>query len=126
MNNEPITNPFDKLRILSVSKDNQIVLHIDTSNNQEICVGISISGKKQEIREQVGKQKAQVVLPQLLSLLEKNQLTFSDVTGVTVNIGPGSFTGLRVGVAIANTLGTLLQVPINGLLIGQLVEPQYT
>lgn len=106
--------------------NNKVILYIDTSSNQRILVGLSIHGKKQEIQEPVGKQKAQVVLPQLQALLKKNQLQFSDVTDITVNIGPGSFTGVRVGVTIANTLGTLLSIPINGLPLGQLVEPIYT
>ena len=31
-----------------------------------------------------------------------------------LNIGPGSYTGLRVGAAVANALGFALQIPVNG------------
>jgi tRNA threonylcarbamoyladenosine biosynthesis protein TsaB len=113
MNQKPIIN-------------NRAIFSIDTSSNQEIRVALMIDGQKDEIKESIGKQKSQVVLVMIQELLKKHELEFSAVTGVEVVLGPGSFTGLRVGVAIANTLGTILQIPINGLPLGQLVEPQYT
>jgi tRNA threonylcarbamoyl adenosine modification protein YeaZ len=113
MNNEPITN-------------SQIILCIDTSSNQEIAIGIDINGKKDEIREAIGKQKSQIILSRIQALFEKHQCCYTTLTGITVVLGPGSFTGLRVGVAIANTLGAILQIPINGLPVGQLVDPIYS
>lgn len=113
MNNEPITN-------------SQIILCIDTSSNQEIALGLVVAGKKDEIREAIGKQKSQIILSRIQTLFEKHQCSYTKLTGITVVLGPGSFTGLRVGVTIANTLGTILQIPINGLPVGQLVEPKYT
>lgn len=43
------------------------------------------------------------------------------ITKVTVNRGPGSFTGLRVSIAIANALGYSLEI----LKIGDLITPDY-
>ncbi|MFH1536127.1 MAG: hypothetical protein ABIC96_03620 [Patescibacteria group bacterium] len=34
--------------------------------------------------------------------------------GIEVETGPGSFTGLRVGVSVANALGFALNIPVNG------------
>jgi tRNA threonylcarbamoyladenosine biosynthesis protein TsaB len=39
---------------------------------------------------------------------------FSDISGVVVYRGPGSFTGLRIGVTVANSLAYALGVPIVG------------
>ena len=50
-------------------------------------------------------------------------MTSSKLTGIEVFKGPGSFTGLRVGVAIANALGAAMDIPVNGK--KQLVEPTY-
>jgi len=47
----------------------------------------------------------------------------SDVTEIEVNLGPGSFTGLKIGVAIANTLSFALDIPVNGQ--RKLVLPKY-
>ncbi len=40
---------------------------------------------------------------------------FKDITGIVVFKGPGSFTGLRIGVTVANTLAYGLEVPIIGM-----------
>lgn len=100
-------------------------LLIDTSSNKEIMVGITLKGKTKTIKHEVGKEKAQVVLELIHELLKNNQLSLHELTEIQVNAGPGSFTGLRVGVTIANTLGFLLKIPINGKDIGVLEEPVY-
>ena len=41
-------------------------------------------------------------------------MEFKDLKEVEVEIGPGSFTGLRVGVSVANALGYSLNIPVNG------------
>jgi tRNA A37 threonylcarbamoyladenosine modification protein TsaB len=40
--------------------------------------------------------------------------TPKDLTEIEVNIGPGSFTGIRVGVAVANAMAYVLKIPVNG------------
>ncbi len=47
--------------------------------------------------------------------LAKQQATFKDIGGVVVFKGPGSFTGLRIGITVANTLAYGLDVPIIGV-----------
>ena len=58
-------------------------------------------------------------------MLERNKLKIQISKKSEVNRGPGSFTGLRVGVAIANALGFLLKIPVNGKRVGELEEPVY-
>jgi tRNA threonylcarbamoyladenosine biosynthesis protein TsaB len=101
-------------------------ISIDTSSNEIIKVGLVIDGEKDIVEEKIGKQKAQVVLPLLEKLFKKHGISMQEIEGIEVSTGPGSFTGLRVGIAIANTLGLFLQIPINGKKIGQLVEAKYT
>ena len=48
----------------------------------------------------------------LAELLAKEQKTFSDVQGIAVFQGPGSFTGLRIGITVGNALAYSLNVPI--------------
>jgi tRNA threonylcarbamoyladenosine biosynthesis protein TsaB len=57
----------------------------------------------------------EVVVPALEHLLRWADVPTSAVGGVAVGIGPGLFTGLRVGVESAKTLAQVLQVPIVGL-----------
>lgn len=46
-------------------------------------------------------------------LVEQNA-TFKDLTGVIVFKGPGSFTGLRIGITVANAMAYSLNIPIVG------------
>jgi tRNA threonylcarbamoyladenosine biosynthesis protein TsaB len=100
------------------------ILLIDTSNNKETVVGLKSDGKELLLRE-AADRKSQHVLPLLDKVLEQNQLRLEQLEAIEVNLGPGSFTGLRVGVAVANTLGLVLQIPINGQPVGKPVEPVY-
>jgi len=92
-----------------------MILKIDTTKREEVTVRLvdKKSGQKDKL---VQKQKlgSQVLLPMIVKILKKNKVTFSDLTAIEVNIGPGSFTGTRVGVAVANALGYSLDIPVNG------------
>lgn len=48
-------------------------------------------------------------------LLSHNELRLDDVTQILVYQGPGSFTGLRIGITIANTIGFVLRIPVVGV-----------
>ncbi|MGH7203980.1 MAG: tRNA (adenosine(37)-N6)-threonylcarbamoyltransferase complex dimerization subunit type 1 TsaB [Candidatus Levyibacteriota bacterium] len=98
---------------------------IDTTNNKEVTVSLEIDGKVFAQRQALDTRKAQVVLPLLETMLKKHNLTLQDLSGITVNIGPGSFTGIRVGITIANTLGFLLNIPVNGHKASEPVEANY-
>ena len=102
-----------------------ITLLIDTTNNKEMTVGFKIDGKETIEKRSLDSRKAQVVLPMLDELLQKHELRLKDLTAIEVNPGPGSFTGIRVGLSIANTLGFLLKIPVNGNNIDIPVEAKY-
>jgi len=54
----------------------------------------------------------------LLGYLQKNlalhQKQFKDITGIVAYRGPGSFTGLRIGITVLNTLANSLSISIVG------------
>ena len=102
------------------------ILFIDTTTNKTIKVGLNKNGKEFIIEQQLDKQKAQIVLPLIDKLLKKNNLTLKDISAIHINPGPGSFTGIRVGLTIANTLAFLLKISVNDKPIGDFVEPVYT
>lgn len=47
-------------------------------------------------------------------LLQKNNCRYSSLSAVIVFQGPGSFTGLRIGIALANALANGLGIPVAG------------
>lgn len=98
-------------------------LYIDTSNRDKIVVGLDDKRFTTDARE----EKSQKLLPFIDEVLKKEGKTVEDITEIEVNTGPGSFTGLRVGVSVANTLGWVLGVPVNGcdLRKGEMVDIKY-
>ena len=61
------------------------------------------------------RELSDTLLIKIEDLLSKYGESSSDLAGVAVYSGPGSFTGLRIGVSVANTLAYSLSVPIWGL-----------
>lgn len=103
-------------------------VYIDTTSNKEVIVRLMLDKQEFEVKQEIAFNRGQVVLPIIKNLLEEHSLTIQDIDSVEVNAGPGSFTGVRVGVAIANALAFGLGIPVNGLTLkenGKLVEPLY-
>ncbi len=63
---------------------------------------------------QADRQLAKGLLGQLEQFLQENESSFTALKGLGVFRGPGSFTGLRIGVTILNTMADALDVPIVG------------
>lgn len=115
-----MTNP------LKMKNKTGIIIFIDTSSNIKIAVGIIIEGEKFIVEENITNRKAQVVLPMIKNILQKHSLLLQDISAIQVNKGPGSFTGVRVGVSIANALSFALNIPVNNKPLKELVEPIYS
>jgi len=58
---------------------------------------------------------AEALMPLLQRVMKSSGLAFADLDRVVVTTGPGSFTGLRVGIAAARGLGLALKVPVVGV-----------
>lgn len=61
---------------------------------------------------EANRQLADELLPAIQNLLSKNNLNLQDLKGIIVFTGEGSFTGLRIGTTVANTLAYSLEIPI--------------
>lgn len=57
---------------------------------------------------------AKGLLAYLRDQLQSHGKTFNDITGIGVYKGPGSFTGLRIGLAVLNTMAEAQNIPIVG------------
>ena len=58
------------------------------------------------------KNHSEICIPLLERILEKNNLTVHNLNEIIACIGPGSFTGIRLGVTISKTLAYTLNIPI--------------
>ena len=65
-----------------------------------------------ELEADAGKKHAQTVLPMMEQLLEENGVAITQIDYFAVDIGPGSFTGVRIGVSLVNALAFATGKPI--------------
>ena len=68
-----------------------------------------------ELSWHAGRNHTAELHPALQDLLRQTGLTPSDLSGIVVAIGPGSFTGIRVGMATAKGLAMGLGIPMVGV-----------
>ncbi|WP_333594397.1 tRNA (adenosine(37)-N6)-threonylcarbamoyltransferase complex dimerization subunit type 1 TsaB, partial [Anaerospora hongkongensis] len=68
-----------------------------------------------EIIVQTKKTHSERLMPHIEQLLELGQVAKEDITAIAVSIGPGSFTGLRIGLATAKALAYVWNVPVIGV-----------
>jgi len=105
-------------------KNSETVLIIDTSRSDRILLSLISDGKSISKIYENKKTTSQILLGSIEGLLKRSKISIFDLTEVKVKIGPGSFTGLRVGISVANTLGWLLGINVNGK-NGNILEPSY-
>lgn len=61
-----------------------------------------------------GRDLADQLLGQLTTFLSKHQVSTSNLKGIVIYSGPGSFTSLRIGHTVANALADSLGIPVTG------------
>lgn len=91
-----------------------MILGIDTSDMKKVKVALKDKGKVIKNLSQQNKYGSQVLLHLILKLLKTENCNLKTLQRIEVETGPGSFTGIRVGVSVANALGYALEIPVNG------------
>lgn len=92
-----------------------MILALKTDQQQTEFYLLDDSGEvmEQDVDE-IGNRLSREILQRIERLLMKRQAGFGGVTGIVVYTGPGSFTGLRIGVTVANTLAYAYHLPVAG------------
>lgn len=94
-----------------------MIIAIDTAATLcAACVWDSEAGRElgRAVRD-IGKGHAEVLMDVIGEALAKAGAAFADLDAVAVSVGPGSFTGIRVGVSVARGLSLALGIPAVGI-----------
>ena len=66
-----------------------------------------------------------IFIPLLKELLENNSIQFEQLSGIIVVNGPGSFTGVRIGVVVAKMIGYCKNIPLKAISFLQALSLKY-
>lgn len=91
------------------------VLGIDTATM--VCsVGLVAQGRTvAEMTLHTRKTHSERLMPMIQQMIADAELTPQDLCGIAVSMGPGSFTGLRIGITTAKSMAFALHVPVVGI-----------
>jgi tRNA threonylcarbamoyladenosine biosynthesis protein TsaB len=92
-----------------------LILAIRTSDPVAEIGLFTDDGKQLSVRHwQAHRQLAASIHDKISQLLAKQDKQLSDMGGIVCFEGPGSFTGLRIGLSVGNAISYSLQIPIAG------------
>lgn len=86
-------------------------LLIDTSD-QVLSVAITDEEILGEININIKRTHSETLMPYIANLLEMVKVKKNELNRIIVSNGPGSYTGVRIGVTVAKTLATALNIPV--------------
>ncbi|MGA9871009.1 MAG: tRNA (adenosine(37)-N6)-threonylcarbamoyltransferase complex dimerization subunit type 1 TsaB [Rhodococcus sp. (in: high G+C Gram-positive bacteria)] len=99
-----------------------LVLAVDTSTPAVIAGVISLTGDDRTGMRTLARRvvvdarlHAEILTPNIVECLAEARLSPADLDAVVVGVGPGPFTGLRVGMATAAAFGDALGLPVHGV-----------
>ncbi len=91
------------------------LLVLDTSTHRAIVGVLTRAGESYSISPESGRQHGRDLIPCIQTVLTMAQLEMAEVNVVGVGLGPGSYTGLRVGVTAAKTIAYATGAALVGL-----------
>ena len=92
-----------------------IILGIETATPQVGCALGGVEGVLASFTAAKGRRHAETLVPAVEFVCRQARVGLDEVSVVAVDVGPGLFTGLRVGVATAKAMAQALRVPMIGL-----------
>lgn len=90
------------------------ILGIDTTTGR-LCLGLYIDGKFYEYSLQVDRSLSALLVPTIQRLIRTLGLKIADIDYFACGLGPGSFTGMRIGLATIKGLSVVKNKPIIGI-----------
>lgn len=94
---------------------NRPLLAIDTAAPRLQLALLTADGRVDVLVDEIDKGHAELVFARIDTLLRRNGLVYKDLRRIAVTTGPGSFTGLRIGMSAAHGVGLALDVSVVGV-----------
>lgn len=91
------------------------ILALDTSTLVSSVAVATADKLLAEITLQTKKTHSELLMPHIAKIMEMAEVSKTDLKAIAVSIGPGSFTGLRIGLATAKALAYGLNIPVLGV-----------
>jgi tRNA threonylcarbamoyladenosine biosynthesis protein TsaB len=91
-----------------------VLLAIDTAAPR-LALAVLRGEQAETLVEDMATGQAERLFPALDELLTRAGVTYKDLIRIAVTTGPGSFTGLRIGLSAARGLGLALNIPVLGI-----------
>src|SRR5262245_62607793 len=91
------------------------VLAIDTSTERAVLALSGVDGRLCVATIDAARRHGRDLVPGIRGLLDSAGVSVGDLEAIAVGLGPGSYTGLRVGVTAAKTLAYVTGVALLGL-----------
>lgn len=83
------------------------------SANKLLVVALAKEGKVvDEIIYEAWQRQSEMMVPEIENIMERNHISKEDLSSLVVGIGPGSYTGIRIGLTIAKTMCYALNIPM--------------
>ena len=83
------------------------------SSNKFLSVGLAKDGKVvDKIFYEAWQRQSEMMVTEIDNILKRNNVDKSELDGVVVGAGPGSYTGVRIGVTIAKTIAYALKIKL--------------
>jgi tRNA threonylcarbamoyladenosine biosynthesis protein TsaB len=92
-----------------------LILAIDTATAQVGCAIVGNEGVLASAHSARGRRHAETLTPQIEFVSQQARVPLDEISAVAVDVGPGLFTGLRVGVASAKAIAFALRIPMIGV-----------
>jgi len=92
-----------------------MLLAIDTATR---CTSVALNGERRVLAERTWRSAnnhTTELMPAIVEMLAQQEIEPNSLTGIAVALGPGSFTGLRIGLSVAKGFATALDIPVVGI-----------
>src|SRR6056297_2531125 len=89
-----------------------IVLGIESATETASCAVLSEEKLLGEYSQNIGKTHSENLMTLIDNLIIDTEINLRDISGIAITKGPGSYTGLRIGIAIAKSMSQSLNLPI--------------